>query len=651
MTEGPDQDRKPLLSLNEEQRAAVEFMEGHALVLAGAGTGKTRTIIARAGFLIREGVDPGRILVMTFTRRAARELTTRLKSMVGQAADRVVAGTFHHYCLHTMRRMARRFGLEVATVIDRDDQTQLMKLARGGVLQPKERFPKASELVSLYSYARNTTRSIQDHLEKFTDYDSDTIEKMLRVFGDYESRKGRHRYLDYDDILLRFVRVLRQRPEVRNQLRKLYDHVLVDEMQDTNPLQWQILDQLRDPATLFCVGDDAQSIYAFRGADFENVHSFVDRVPGGTVLKLEENYRSTQEILDVANWLLAESPLSYGRVLRAYRGAGLQPRLLDFESEFEEASWIAEDLSDRYSEGAPWRDHMILTRTAWGSRAIEAALIEKRIPYQFVGGMSLLQSAHVKDLLSLLRCAGNHRDELAWVRYLTLWPRIGDVTAQRVIEEVERAPDVPGAVERLRDALQERPEIGSGLDKVLENWETPATAVLVAGRFLEPLLEERYDHWESRRRDFDLLVRIAERHADVWHFLETYTLDPISAATVQRMDEDDKVTLITVHSAKGTESKVCYVIRVEPGTYPHVRSLGDEDQEEEERRVLYVAMTRAEDELIVTRTNSRRGHLTFWGGAVGAHSKRGTPYLFEDIPDGLVEEEVVGFNPFDDEGS
>jgi DNA helicase II / ATP-dependent DNA helicase PcrA len=637
------------LSLNDEQRAAVEFRGGQALVLAGAGTGKTRTIIARAAFLVGEGVDPARILAMTFTRRAARELTSRLDALVGRAAKKVVAGTFHHFCLFTMRRMAKRFGVESTIVIDRDDQTQLMKLARGEVLERKEKFPTASELVSLYSYARNTLRPVRAHLEKYTDYDSKTVDKMLRVFEGYENRKRRHRYLDYDDILHRFVRVLRDRPEVRDRLRVLYDHILVDEMQDTNPLQWQILDYLRDPALLFCVGDDAQSIYAFRGADFQNVHSFVDRVPGATVFQLEENYRSTQEILDVANWLLSESPLDFNRMLRGHRGAGRTPRLVDFESDLEEAGWIGDDLLERHSEGAEWGDHMIVTRTAWGARAVETALIERQIPYEFIGGMSLLQSAHVKDLLSLLRCMISPRDELAWIRYLTLWPRIGDVTAQALIAEVSEASEVPGAIERLRSSSKGRAEIVAPLEQVLKAWESPEVAVYVAGMYLEPILENRYDHWEARKKDFALLVRIAERHPSVLHFLETYTLDPVSASTIERAEGEDKVTLITVHSAKGTEAPVCYLIRAEPGIYPHSRSLGDKDQEEEERRVLYVAMTRAEDELIITRSHSFGGRMAFFGDISGGYAGYGTPYLLADLPDELVEAEVVGFSPLDDD--
>ncbi len=630
------------LELNDEQRVAVEHNGGHVLVLAGAGTGKTRTIIARAAYLIRTGVEPNRILAMTFTRRAARELTDRLGKIVGPASLGVIAGTFHHFCLFTMRRMPKRFGIESASVIDRDDQTQLMKLARGPFVAPKEQFPKASELVNVYSYARNTNRPVREHLNKHTDYDADTIEKMCQVFAAYEERKRKNAYLDYDDILFRFAKVLHENQEVRRVLITLYDHILVDEMQDTNPLQWLILDGLRDPAKLFCVGDDAQSIYAFRGADFQNVHSFTQRVPGSVVLKLQQNYRSKQEILNVANWLLKQSPLEYDKELRAHRGKGIKPRLIEFESDLDEANWIAEDLIRRHEEGAGWRDHMILTRTAWGSRALEASLIEKRIPYEFIGGMGLLQAAHVKDLLALIRSAASQRDELAWARYLTLWPKIGDKTAERLIAGMSVLPRLEDVLAHLRSALPKRLDIVRGPEIVRKHWEEPPMAIAESAKFISPLMEEYYERWEARRKDFDLLVRIAERHKSLPEFLETYTLDPISTTTALHLDVEDKVALITVHSAKGTEAKVCYLIRVEPGQYPHVRSLGDRDEEEEDRRVLYVAMTRAKDELIITRSNSYASMPVFWGGAMAAHSYGGTAYFLQDLPDSLVEKEVLG---------
>ncbi|MEE9118292.1 MAG: ATP-dependent helicase, partial [Calditrichia bacterium] len=313
------------INLNKNQQIAAEYKDQHILVLAGAGTGKTLTIIERAEHLIRKGVDPRRILLLTFTRRAAREMTDRLYLSIGDAANAVTAGTFHHFCLLTMRKMADKFGIQHFTVIDRDDQNSLMKLARAGYVKKKEKFPRASQLVNIFSYSRNTNMNILEYLDKYTEFDEETSNKILSVFSEYKQRKQLNRYLDFDDILHQFGKKLHEDPSIRKRLRSRYDHILVDEMQDTNPLQWLILDGLKDPAKLFCVGDDAQSIYAFRGADFRNVHSFKDRIPDSVVLKLADNYRSTQEILDVSNWLLKESSLKYNKKLKAQRGAGIKP--------------------------------------------------------------------------------------------------------------------------------------------------------------------------------------------------------------------------------------------------------------------------------------------------------------------------------------
>ncbi|MDP8218975.1 MAG: ATP-dependent helicase, partial [Candidatus Theseobacter exili] len=357
----------------------MKHPSGHALVLAGAGTGKTRTIIYRIAHLIDNGIDPKRILLLTFTRRAAKEMTDRLRKMVGDSANNIISGTFHHYCLMTMRRMQKDFGIVGATVIDLDDQEQLMKLARAQYASNKNIFPKAEVLIKLYSYARNTNQPRLNYLKKFTEHEKKTVDKILKVFEDYDQRKKTYNYLDFDDILYRFAKHLNSNtnPSIRNNLRKRYDHILVDEMQDTNPLQWLILDGLRDPAQLFCVGDDAQSIYAFRGADFRNVHSFTQRCPDSTILKLQENYRSTQEILDLSNWLLKESPLKYNKKLIAYRGKGIKPRLVEFKDDLSEAVWIVSDLLERYENGSKWKDHVIITRSAAASRPVEAELIAK----------------------------------------------------------------------------------------------------------------------------------------------------------------------------------------------------------------------------------------------------------------------------------
>ncbi|MFC1636225.1 ATP-dependent helicase [Planctomycetota bacterium] len=644
------------MKLNSQQQKAAEYGGGHVLVLAGAGTGKTRTIITRAAHLIRNSVPPKRILLLTFTRRAAREMTNRLKHIAGKSSQGMMAGTFHHFCLYTMRRHPKWFDIENATVIDRDDQIQLMKLARSDFIEKqksstktsnkrkkKADLPKARTLVNLYSYARNTNRPVRTYLEEFAELDEAGIENALQISAAYEKRKVFNHYLDYDDILRHFAKRLHEVEKIRNHLRSLYDHILVDEMQDTNPLQWLILDGLRDPAKLFCVGDDAQSIYAFRGADFQNVHLFMKRIPDSTVLRLEQNYRSTQEILNVSNWLLGQSPLKYGKKLTAHRGKGAKPQLIDFDEDFDEAEWIAEDLVERHEGGSAWREHMILTRTAWGARALEAALVERNIPYVFIGGTQLMQSAHVKDLLCLVRAAASHYDELAWMRYLTLYRGIGSVTAGRLITQMQSTRTINDALSVLAENVPKQPKIVQGPQLILKNWKRPSMALHAGASFLEPMLSEIYERWDARKKDFDLLIRLAENHHELIDFLETYALNPISTTQASRPEQDDVVTVITVHSAKGTEASVCYLIRVQPGVYPHVRSLGKEDTEEEERRILYVAMTRAKDELILTRTCSYFGQRVFYGGAMGDNSPNGTAYFLDTLPDKLVDTRAEGF--------
>jgi DNA helicase-2/ATP-dependent DNA helicase PcrA len=632
------------LRLNKNQRIAAEYDEKHVLVLAGAGTGKTLTIIARAEHLIRKGVDPKRILLLTFTRRAAKEMIDRLYLSIGNAVNAVTAGTFHHFCLLTMRRMPGKFGIKEFTVIDRDDQNALMKLARAGYVKKGEKFPKASQLVNIYSYARNTNMDRLEYLNKYTEFDEETSSNILNVFTEYDKRKQFNRYLDFDDILHRFGKKLHEDPSINKQLRGRYDHILVDETQDTNPLQWIILDGLRDPAKLFCVGDDAQSIYAFRGADFRNVHSFKKRISDSVVLKLEDNYRSTQEILDISNWLLKQSPLKYDKNLKAQRGTGIKPLLIDFNSDLDEAKWIAENLIKRHEAGSLWNDHMILTRTAWGSRSVEAILIEKNIPYIFIGGTSFLQAAHVKDLLCLVRAAASNNDELAWIRYLTLWPRIGDVTASRLTSSMKEMSTMDEALDQLSGKLKkDQQKIVDGPKTIIKYWNEPTKALRAGASFLDSILSEKYDKWDLRKKDFDLLVRLAKRYRNLMRFIETYTLDPITSTAVTRLEIQDVVALITVHSAKGTESPVCYVIRVEPGMYPHIRSVGDEDEEEEERRILYVAMTRAKEELILTRSESQ-SYIYSYGDAAEA-------YFLSTVPDKLIEEHYPYEFCFDENGN
>lgn len=631
------------LSLNDEQARAAHYTGSaqHLLVLAGAGTGKTRTIIARVLHLLEQGVPAQRILLLTFTRRAAREMLQRLDKHLREQTQQLTAGTFHHFCLQVMRRIPKTFGVAESTIIDRDDAQSLIQLIRGENLKKgqKKDFPKAATLLNYFSYARNCCLSLEDYLLQFTELDEEFLKLALHIGEQYQQRKAQRHYLDYDDILHRFATTLESNEELRLKIGGLYHHILVDEMQDTNPLQWKILNALSQ-AQLFCVGDDAQSIYAFRGADFRNVHAFEERLPNATTLKLQENYRSTQEILDLANWLLAQSSLQYDKHLHAVRGTGHQPVLIDFDSKYDEANWVAGDLQSRHEGGAQWSDHMVLVRSSWAAKPLEGALIDAGIPYRFVGGTSLLEAAHVKDMLSLCRAALNTSDELAWARYLKCWPRIGDATAAKVVGKLLESDPAESSLEAIRRLLPNREDVIEGIAIIDRLRHQPAQALRSATEHVSTTFCHRYDRWESRVADLRLLADLATRYRDLLGFVETYTLDPISNSEAERVDEDDLVTLITVHSAKGTEAPVCYCQGVQPGMYPHLRSLGNKEAEEEERRVLYVALTRAQDELIITRA-SDTGQTVFHAGSF-AHSA-GSPYFLEYLPPKLVAHLQFGY--------
>jgi len=625
-----------LNSLNPQQLEAVSSRGKHTLVLAGAGTGKTKTITARAAALIQEGVRPQQIILLTFTRKAAQEMRQRLKAIIGKTADAVTAGTFHHFCLQIMRAMPKTFGEGQYILIDRDDQNELMKLSRGQLNKRGEKLPQASKLVNWYSYARNTNLSLKAYLEKYSGLSEEDRDKVLAILAGYESRKQVNKYIDYDDILSRFVEVLSENEAASAQLKKMFKHILVDEMQDTNPLQWKILDLLKDPAELFCVGDDAQSIYAFRGADFENVHKFQERVENAKVLKLERNYRSVQPILDLGNWLLDESAHSYDKKLTADRSEQAdKPKIVEFHDEIDEAEWICNDIIERKEGFGSYSPMMVLVRSAWSARTLEALLVEKGIPYNFIGGTSLLQAAHVKDLLSMIRAARSHRDEIAWMRYLTLWPGIGDVRAGKAIEALQAFEDPSEAIYEV-----EEKQFSGAQTKILRpllalrpKMSEPSKLVEMALDKLEPILKKKFERWDSRKKDLNLLATLAGRFSHIDAFLETYTLDPVSNSVAERVEEEDVLTLITIHSAKGTEAEVCYIIQANVHQYPHIRSIGNLEEEEEERRVLYVGITRAKDELIITRTH--KNHV-FGNASRSMASRPENEYFLANVPNELV---------------
>ena len=617
--------------LNPQQKQAAITEKQHSLVLAGAGCGKTKTIVARAAYLIDQGVPANQIQILTFTRRSASEIVARVELALGTQAKGLRASTFHTFCMYLLRRMPKAFGLEQFSIIDRDDQLMMFRLIRGkDDKKNPNALPKPKELCDLYSFSRNTRQKLSLALEKQHPEFLEYKDQIAEIMKEYELRKQARSFLDYDDILAVVASALAQSDGLVDYVSSICQHLLVDEMQDTNPLQWALLEPLKQKSSLFCVGDDAQSIYGFRGADFENIHHFKERVPDAQIFKLEKNYRSTQEILDLSNWLLEQSPIRYGKYLEAYRGEGIKPRMHIFPNEFDEAKWIAIDIKERHLlQGSAWHEHMVLVRSSFAARHIEAAFIQANVPYRFIGGMKLLETAHVKDLLSLLRVIANPLDDIAWMRFLTLWNGVGDVGASKLAQQLLLESENDHIFEKLEKFGRIPDQTLLIMKQMLVLKDQVQACVSLGIEALKKQLEENYakKDWSKRVGDFDLVQQLASKHMQLSEFLEEYVLDPVSISEIERQAQDDVVTLITIHSAKGTEQKVCYVANVSAGQYPHARAQGNFDEVEEERRVLYVALTRAQNELILTKQN-----LNLWArDQVDEHGRKIESYFLNDL--------------------
>lgn len=614
---------------NAQQKAAIEWRGGHALVLAGAGTGKTFTVIERTKSLIHEGISPSRLVLLTFTRRAAEEMRNR----VGSKHRGLFAGTFHAW---SIRLMHSRDDLPVRpgewTIIDREDQLQLLRRTKARLVPKNDakRYPAPADILNYIGYARSTLITQAEYIDRYTSLKDEHRAFVIKIAEVYKQHKAERRYLDYDDILEVLATSLTENPEQASEIAGKYDEVLIDEAQDLNPLQWRIIDALVPHTRIFMVGDDGPSIYAFRGADFESIHSFTERVPGGSVIKLEENYRSGQYILDLANWLLNQSPLKYEKHLRGTRGLGTKPILHHFKSDLDEADWITETILSANNEGEPFSNNIILVRTMTAGRPIEASLVAKNIPCQVIGGQSLFTLAHTKDLLSAVRATVNLRDELAWMRYLTLFKGIGEVTADHIIEKLLVCDSSRQARSIIVDAFMARAdEILAAIVSIGRNRESPGVALRAASTALSKIFEHNYrEDWAKRRPDIELMISLAERSPDIVDFIETYTLDPIHGTQVDAGHDNDKVTLITVHSAKGLEGRRVFIPQAQFGTYPHMRSLKSSAEIEEERRILYVALTRAQDDLVLS--NGKFGY-------VGFQSAGDSAFFLNDAPTDILE--------------
>ncbi|MBR4674969.1 MAG: ATP-dependent helicase [Victivallales bacterium] len=608
-------------SLNPEQMQAASY-DGPAdgiMLLAGAGCGKTRTMIARALFLMKiKGVPPERIALLTFTRRATREIADRVSVELPGAERKLFIGTFHRFSLNLMHRFPALYNLHDIKILDRGDQEIAIRRIRASLHSPKYGqitkkdtiVPNENGIIATFSYMNNRRNSVREYYECFPPESPDTIDLMEQAYDKYTEYKAQNNYLDFDDILLRTAQALEEVPALREKVQNSLDYILVDEMQDTSPVQWDILKSLYPDIKLFCVGDDAQSIYAFRGADFECVHNFCNLLPNSIKLRLTENYRSTQCILDLANALLAQSPLNYDKVLRAHSGEiGMPPKLMTFNNEDAEAQRIVRMIAHKLDQGVPPKEIMVLLRSANHARMVEYQLRSYGIPYRLIGGVGLLRAAHIKDVISTMEALTVPQNEISWLRFLLLLPKIGEKSAERLYDaEADISMNRHDFLRLMASRLATKnPAVASFIGDVFDLDATPDVMLTQILAFFDEtnLLSAHYDKWAERRRDLDILVEIASQYTSVTRFLEAFKLDPDAEAAMRNGNsEDDLVTLITVHSAKGTEADVCFVLRVQPGSYPHYKS-ETLKQIEEDRRTLYVAMTRARKELYLTNVEEQ----------------------------------------------
>ena len=606
--------------LNRRQLAAVEHGDGPLLVIAGAGSGKTKTLACRVAHLIDQGVAPDRILLFTFTRRAAQEMLRRAARLTAESATgRLVGGTFHSVAHRLLRSYGPAIGLSPAfTVMDQADSAELMNLIRTDldVAGRGRRFPKKDTLASIYSRTVNSNKKLQEVLSRDFPWCLDAVDGIRVVFEAYGMRKREHSVVDFDDLLLFWSALLQTQP-AGTRVAGLFDHILVDEYQDTNGMQAEILRGMGQRCSnITVVGDDAQSIYSFRSASVENILRFPTDFPGTAVVTLEQNYRSTQPILDVSNAVIAAAARGYDKKLWSHRPGHSQPVLVTCVDESQQSEAVCTEVLQDRERGLPLKRQAVLFRAGHHSAQLEIEFARRNIPFVKFGGLRFVEAAHVKDLAALLRILDNPRDELAWFRVLQLIESVGPATAAHLLKELDvrsgpasngrpslprllaDPPEVPAAARREFTALCEA-LIDCHSDAVESS---PAAQVERLRGWCEPVFERVYDSLASRLADVVQLERIAAAYSSRSRFLSDLTLDPplsTSDLAGAPLKDDDYLTLSTIHSAKGCEWDVVHVIHAADGMIPSDMATGEEEGIEEERRLFYVALTRARDMLHV----------------------------------------------------
>jgi DNA helicase-2/ATP-dependent DNA helicase PcrA len=596
-------------ALNEAQYAAATHGDGPILVIAGAGSGKTRTLVYRMAHLIEQGIPPDSIMLLTFTRRAAQEMLYRATQLTDQSCRRVIGGTFHATANMLLRQYGEYLGFPPGfSIIDRGDAEGIINLMKSslGLTGKGKRFPSKRIIMNLISGAVNKSRPLEDLVFESHIHLSEFISDFHSIRDHYNQFKLDHGLMDYDDLLINWQRLLAESEEAGALISDRFRYILVDEYQDTNLIQAEIVRLLaRDHDNVMVVGDDAQSIYSFRGADFYNIMRFPDQFPGTKVIKLEQNYRSTQPILSLTNSIIDQAEEKFTKSLFTEEKGGERPEVFSGATETAEARFVVDTITKLLENETPKTEIAVLFRSGFHSYKLEMELGGRGVDFEKRGGLKLTESAHIKDALSFLRILVNPWDNLSWNRILLHLDKVGPKTAQKILSSISDSDDPMEALIAYKPA----PGWKQGYGRLLELLTrlqgpglTPGGQFDLILEYYTPIFEKIYaDDYPKRRKDLDQVSALIGGYGDLQSFVDDTTLDPPESGADKQepAPEDGRIVLSTIHSAKGLEWEVVFVIGLAEGRFPHQNARPGE-QWEEERRLLYVASTRAKKKLFLT---------------------------------------------------
>ena len=647
-------------ALNEEQYAAVTSPPGAALVIAGAGSGKTRTLTYRVAFLLDQGVDPKDILLLTFTNKASKEMLERVKELVPQDLSTLWGGTFHSIGSRILRRHADEIGFNRSfSILDRDDQKSLLKTVIGSldIDTTTRRFPKPDVLASMFSIMRNTGETLEDVIEVRYPYFEEWAEEIAQVEEAYAQKKQDVNSMDFDDLLILTLELLQKDEELRELYQKRFRYVLVDEFQDTNYIQSELVELLVGKhQSLMVVGDDAQSIYSWRGADMDNILGFPDRFKDAKVFKIETNYRSVPEILDLSNSAIRANTRQFHKTLRSSREAGsAPPALVPLEDPSAQAQFVTQRILELRDEGMELEEMAVLYRAHHQSLEIQMEMTNRGIPFQVTSGLRFFEQAHIKDVAAFVRLVMNRKDEVSFKRMVLMLPGVGAKGADKLWAAWQKTGW--GSDEKPPASFSEKMLEFSVPKKAKQHWEDLCYVLdelVDDGKFAKPsamihsilegvydeVLQASFENYDNRRADLEQLMSFSENFDDIESFLEQLslmgTVDGEPTGKKEAVDPE-QVTLSSIHQAKGLEYKVVFVIWLTDGMFPNGRIIeaDDEAMMEEERRLFYVAITRAKDELYLTYPQMNPRSYT------GDVFQRPSRFL-DDCPQEMMEEWRVG---------